>query len=255
MSLPGRSTPPGEGRALNKNTTSTALVIDDHELVATSLTYALSAQGFDAHQVPVTSLDAVLDAALKHSPGVALLDLELGTTLEGQVLNGVELVAPLRTQGWTVLVVTGTTDLDQVAAAVAAGAANWVVKGAELAELVTAAVELADGRGRLSEPERREMTERHRRAQHTTGRTAEKLARLSAKERKVLAHLMAGESAADIAQHTYTSIRTVRAQIRSILTKLEVNSQGAATALARNHPTPRHSIPARLWRRMRNRTK
>lgn len=235
-------------------TTSTALVIDDHELVATSLTYALSAQGLEAHRAPVTGLREVREAALEHSPGVALLDLDLGADPDGHALDGVELIAPLRAQGWTVLVVTGTTDLDRVAAAFAAGAANWVVKGASIAELAAAATALAEGHGTLPDVERREMLERHRQAQRTTGRAAEKMSRLSAREREVLDRLAAGTSPAGIAQETCTSIHTVRAHIRSILAKLEVDSQGAAAAIARQHPPQRHSIPAGLWRRMRGHT-
>src|SRR5699024_8806291 len=103
----------------------TVLVIDDQELVGTSLTYALASEGLDAHRVPVTSLRTVRQAAAEHVVGVALLDLELGTDATGAGLDGVELVGPLRAQGWTVLVVTGTAELDRVAAAVAAGAASW----------------------------------------------------------------------------------------------------------------------------------
>lgn len=229
----------------------TVLIIDDHELVASSLTYVLGRHGFDAHPVPVTDLNTVCDVALDHVPGVALLDLDLGNGSDGQALDGVDLVPPLRAQGWALLVVTGTPELDRVAAAVAAGATNWVVKGAELDELVTATIELAEGRGALSDDERREMLERHRLAQRAHGNSTAKLDRLSAKEHEVLDQLTAGASATDIARDSYTSIRTVRAHIRSILAKLDVNSQGAATAIARERPARSQPIPAGLWRRLR----
>src|SRR5699024_2245127 len=181
---------------------------------------------------------------------VAPLDLELGTDATGAGLDGVELVGPLRAQGWTVLVVTGTAELDRVAAAVAAGAASWMVKGASLAELVHTTVELAAGRGRLPESQRRAMLQRHRTAQHTAHRSAERLGKLSPKQREVLDRLAAGADAATVARQTHTSIRTVRAQIRSILTKLDVNSQGAATAILREHANRAPPIRASLWRRM-----
>jgi DNA-binding NarL/FixJ family response regulator len=234
--------------------TGTVLVIDDQELVAASLTYALRAKGLDAQRMSVADLDTVCAAALEHSPGVPLLDLDLGTDENGRSLDGVEFVAPLRAQGWAVLVVTGTTELDRVAAAVAAGASSWLVKGADLAELVNATAALAEGRGGLSESERRAMVERHREAQRTGGKTAERLSKLSTKEREVLERLTRGASPNAIAEETYTSIRTVRAHIRSILGKLEVNSQGADTAIAREHGTRPEPIPAGLWRRMRGLT-
>ncbi|MDH4148649.1 MAG: LuxR C-terminal-related transcriptional regulator, partial [Acidimicrobiia bacterium] len=55
---------------------------------------------------------------------------------------------------------------------------------------------------------------------------------LSTRESEVLAELMTGKSAADIAQDSYVSIATIRSQIKAILRKLEVNSQLAAVALA-----------------------
>lgn len=231
-------------------TAQTILVIDDHELLATTLTYALIGQGFDAHRVPVDDLETVRDTALLYSPGVALLDLNLGVDVDGRPLDGVELVTPLCAQGWSVLVVTGTDELDRVAAAVAAGAANWVVKGADLAELLTHITDLVEGRGRLAEPERRTMLEYHREVMRAHGKNTSRLGRLSATEHGVLDRLTGGSSAAEIAEETYTSIHTVRAHIRSILAKLDVGSQGAATAIARRHPEQRNSISARTWRQM-----
>ena len=53
---------------------------------------------------------------------------------------------------------------------------------------------------------------------------------LSVRESEVLEELMAGKSAADIADESYVSIATIRSQIKAILRKLEVNSQLAAVA-------------------------
>jgi DNA-binding NarL/FixJ family response regulator len=59
-----------------------------------------------------------------------------------------------------------------------------------------------------------------------------RLVRLTAHERSVLFQLTEGRSAAEIALKMAISLSTVRAHIRSILKKLEVNSQLAAVALA-----------------------
>jgi DNA-binding CsgD family transcriptional regulator len=55
---------------------------------------------------------------------------------------------------------------------------------------------------------------------------------LTPSERRVLFHLMEGLSAAEIAETLVVSIPTVRSHIRSILRKLNVNSQLAAVAIA-----------------------
>jgi DNA-binding NarL/FixJ family response regulator len=58
------------------------------------------------------------------------------------------------------------------------------------------------------------------------------LVHLTPSERRVLFHMMEGRSAADIAKTLVVSVTTVRSHIRSILRKLNVNSQLAAVALA-----------------------
>ena len=56
---------------------------------------------------------------------------------------------------------------------------------------------------------------------------------LTERERFVLAELMEGHCAEEIAQAAFVSISTVRSQIKAILQKLGVSSQLAAVALAR----------------------
>jgi DNA-binding NarL/FixJ family response regulator len=58
------------------------------------------------------------------------------------------------------------------------------------------------------------------------------LVRLTPSERRVLFHMMEGRAAAEIATTLVVSLTTVRSHIRSILRKLNVNSQLAAVALA-----------------------
>jgi DNA-binding NarL/FixJ family response regulator len=64
------------------------------------------------------------------------------------------------------------------------------------------------------------------------------LVHLTSTERKVLFHMMEGRAAGDIASVLVVSLTTVRSHIRSILRKLNVNSQLAAVAIA-NGADPR----------------
>ena len=230
---------------------TTILVVDDQQLVASTLTYSLRDYGFDARYLVVTDLEEVQTAALAYLPGIVLLDLDLGAGVDGKPLDGVDLIVPLRAQGWTVLVITGTTDLDRIAEAIAHGAANWMVKGANFPELLAAVVELTEGRGHLAQAERAALIARYREVLATHRKNAERLTTLSPREREVLGRLTQGATAATIAADTHTSIRTVHTHIHRILTKLEVSSQVAATAIAVRHreqPTP---IEPSVWRRMR----
>jgi DNA-binding NarL/FixJ family response regulator len=62
---------------------------------------------------------------------------------------------------------------------------------------------------------------------------AEKLERLTRREREVLAELARGHRAQAVADQYVVSLATVRTQIRSVLGKLEVGSQLEAVALYR----------------------
>jgi DNA-binding NarL/FixJ family response regulator len=56
---------------------------------------------------------------------------------------------------------------------------------------------------------------------------------LSVRERAVICKLMSGRCPAEIAREDFVAEATVRTQIKSILAKLEVNSQLGAVAVAR----------------------
>jgi DNA-binding NarL/FixJ family response regulator len=201
------------------------LVIDDHAIVATSLVLALRGQGFPARRSQVTSEAVILAEAETGERGLALLDMDLGLDVDGA-----DLVVPLRAAGWQVLVVTGSSSRNRIAAAIVAGAIGWVSKAAPFEQLLQAAVNAAAGRSTLSERERHELFELARGDQDRT----RLLDRLTTREREVLDRLAAGQRAAKVAEEFVVSVATVRSQIRSILAKLEVGSQLEAVALARS---------------------
>lgn len=60
-----------------------------------------------------------------------------------------------------------------------------------------------------------------------------KLERLTRRESEVLGHFLEGRQVKEIAQLSVVSEATVRTQVKSILSKLEVSSQIAAVGLAR----------------------
>jgi len=195
------------------------LVIDDHAIVATSLVLALRGQGIPARRCPVTSeAEIIAEAESGDQRGLVLLDMDLGLDVDGA-----DLVLPLKAAGWRVLVVTGSSSRNRIAAAIVAGAIGWVAKTAPFEQLVQAAAAAVHGRSMLSEQERRELYELNR----------GDLDRLTTREREVLDRLAAGQRAAKVAEEFVVSVATVRSQIRSILAKLEVGSQLEAVALAR----------------------
>ena len=105
------------------------LIVDDHDLVGTSLAVALTAEGFQARRAAAVDRAAVLREADTLPPGLALLDLDLGRDRQGRRRDGVELVVPLTERGWSCMVLSAA-DRNRVGAALAAGAIAAVPKRA-----------------------------------------------------------------------------------------------------------------------------
>jgi DNA-binding NarL/FixJ family response regulator len=150
---------------MSPRASATILVIDEQLLLSSALAYSLQGQGLDAHSIRITTLEGVQREAREYVPGLVLLDLDLGSGPDCQPIDSVDLIAPLCAQGWTVMVLTGTVNLNRIGDAIARGATNWIVKGATFSELVHAAVEIMAGRGRLLPADRDALIERHREVQ------------------------------------------------------------------------------------------
>jgi DNA-binding response OmpR family regulator len=140
---------------------ATILVIDAQLLASSALAYSLRDQGFDAH--PIRADLAKVQAAIRtHRPGLVLLDLDLCSAPGRQPFDGANLIGPLRAQGWTVMVLTDTADLDRITRALAQGAASWIVKGSTFAELVHATVEMIQASGQRLPPGHAALTRRRK---------------------------------------------------------------------------------------------
>ena len=211
------------------------LVVDDHELVGASIVVALAARGTAARQCRLTSTKGILDAADRLGRrGVVLLDLDLGFDAAGTRIDEIELIRGFSSRGWRVLVLSAVTDRRRVAAAIVAGSAGFVAKAAPLDELLDTVTAAADGRPVLRRAERATWVALHEQQRARDKHKHVRLRRLTAREREILELLAQGERAAVIAEEACVSLSTVRSQIRSILTKLEVNSQLEAAALLRD---------------------
>jgi len=206
-------------------------VIDDHRLFVSSLVLALASRGVQAQECPITTADDILRMAEGRPAGLVLLDLELGVGDRGEPIDELELIAGLRARCRSVLVVSGTTDERRIAAAIAAGAIGYISKAARLPQLIEAVARAKAGKPILSPEERDRWLELDRNGRATGRHDRHRWRRLTAHEREVLERLARGDRVAAIAQEFCVSLATVRAQVRSIHTKLDVNSQLEAVAL------------------------
>jgi DNA-binding NarL/FixJ family response regulator len=215
----------------------TVLIVDDHDLVGTSLAYSLSAEGLDARRVAAVDVGGVLAEAATSPVGIALLDLDLGRDRSGRRFDGVDLVAPLTEHGWRCIVVSSTADRTRIGAALAAGALAAVPKQAPFPLLLGKVRGALAGLPVMSPETRQRLIDSHLVRAAERREIAEKLDRLTRREREVLAELARGHRAQAVADQYVVSLATVRTQIRSVLSKLEVGSQLEAVALYRRGQT------------------
>lgn len=205
------------------------LIVEDHELLAQTLALTLESEGVPAQAVIPGSAAEVLGVADHTGARLVLLDIDLG--IEG--ITGLDLVEPLRGQGATVLMLTGERDELLIARALDAGAIGVVDKSRPFDELVEIIHRCLAGEPLPQWSARPELSGRLARHREETDRAMAPFALLTPREAMVLQALVDGLGAKAIAGALYVSLSTVRSQIGSILSKLNVNSQLAAVAAAR----------------------
>jgi DNA-binding NarL/FixJ family response regulator len=204
------------------------LIVEDHALVAISLQLALSARGWIVETTDGPTADHIIEQAHRFGPRSVLLDIRLGPS----VGCGIDLIAPLRATGTEVVMLTAETDPAVLASTLEAGAAGWIGKHASLDEVEAALGDVRDGVPLIGCNVREALLDdlRAHRARHRDAFSP--FEQLTQREGEVLAALVDGLSAEEIAETRYVALTTVRSQIRAVLRKLGVNSQLAAVARA-----------------------
>ena len=129
-----------------------ALLVEDHQLLAQSVSLALGMEGVAcvvAGPEHMTTRDTLFALAVEARPDVVLLDLDLGDLGDGS-----RLVGPLVDLGCRVLVVSASQDHDQICRALENGAVGVVAKNLPFDRLLDTALAAARGEEVLSPAER-----------------------------------------------------------------------------------------------------
>ena len=197
------------------------VVVDDRRLVGEAIAAFLVGSGLGAAAIPPPDIGRrVL------GPGVALVSL--GTASRG--VHVASLVSARRR-----VVVYGRWDERQVAEAVSQGAIGFVSGASSVVDLAAEVRAVLAGGGGFSAGERARLVALAHEARRAENGVARGLASLTPREGEVLDALLQGRRVADIAADSYVSVTTVRNQVQSILTKLNVHSQLEAVAAAHRH--------------------
>lgn len=197
------------------------VIVDDHRLLADSLSFALEDHGIRAIVPTLDASDVLLPEIVEQAPDLVLLDLDLG----GDLGDGSVLVRPLVEAGLRVLIVTATSDVEQMARAVELGAVGVLAKNGPFPELLDSVVTAARGGEVMAPVVRLHLLDEARRRRDQRAASLAPFGRLTERESEVLRELARGRAVAEIARRSFVSEATVRSQVRSILTKLGVRSQ------------------------------
>jgi DNA-binding NarL/FixJ family response regulator len=218
-------------------------IVEDHDLLAQSLAFALANLGVEVTPVRDLARDAVLETLRGRELDVVLLDYDLG-----DAGKGIDLIRPINDLGFEVVMLTGETSSVILGECVEAGAIGIISKTEPFERLIEQVSDVVSGRVILSVTARERLLSDLRAHRAEEGTRLAPFARLTVRESEVLQDLIEGKNAERIANDSFVSVATVRSHIKALLAKLGVNSQLSAVAMAQRAgwapPAARPNRPA-----------
>ncbi len=201
----------------------TVVVADDHPIVRQGLVAFLGSREDIVVVGEARDGSAAVAEAARQHPDVVLLDLVMPR------MNGVEATRRIRAlvPDSQVLVLTSFAAQDQVMDAIHAGAAGYLLKDVDPAD-IAAAIRAVHRGDAFLHPEAAATVI----AAVTDAGRAPLLDRLTPREREVLALIGAGRSNDEIAAALTIAQKTVKSHVSSILAKLEVRDRTQAALVA-----------------------
>jgi DNA-binding NarL/FixJ family response regulator len=223
--------PPGSGQASGPEPDGSGegalrvLLVDDHTFFRAGLRTLLEEQRITV--LEARSGEAALELAAKVAPDVVLMDLHMPG------MSGIEATRRLSDAmpGTPVVMLTMSADDAHVVEAVRAGARGYLLKDAELAEIVAGVRAAAAGESWISPRVTAVLLDTVRDASASSPEDAGG-PELSDRERAILRLIAAGRDNTQIGREMHISPATVKNHVSSILAKLEVANRVEAAVYA-----------------------
>ncbi len=204
---------------------TTIVLADDHPLVRQGLRAVLDATDDIAVVAEAEDGKAAVRLCVEHRPDLVLMDLQMPGLHGLDATREVRRMAP----GTAVLVLTMFDDDDTVFAAVAAGAAGYLLKGADGADIVAAVRAATAGQAVFGAA----LARRLQAWFASPGRRDLPFPELTGREREILDGVAAGLTNSDIGARLFLSPKTVANNVTAILGKLQVAHRAEAIVKAR----------------------
>jgi DNA-binding NarL/FixJ family response regulator len=201
------------------------LIVDDHGLFRTGLRTLLEPEGYEVVTAP--SGEVALRLAASFRPDVVLMDVHMPG------LSGIEATRTLLAERpeLPVLMLTVVEKKDSILEAIHAGAAGYLLKDADLRDIVSAVEAAVAGHSAISPPVAATLISSLRSAPAPVA----SIVPLSDREREVLSLIADGYDNAAIAQRLYVSPSTARNLVSRVLGKLGVENRVQAATYALRH--------------------
>jgi DNA-binding NarL/FixJ family response regulator len=224
--MPSQQNPAAEHRG-----PITVVLVDDEQLIRTSLGQTLSSAGLDVIGEAATARDAV-DVVTDVRPDVVLMDIRLPDSPGVEAIEQLSLLAPVS----RILILT-RTEQNRVVEAIVAGASGYILKTAPPKAIIAAVNATAAGEAVLDSQIAGKLLERIRERDipvTTTSHDAASAIRaaLTVRELEIFTRLASGNSNHDIAHELSLSTNTVHNHIASILAKLHLDNRIQAAVQA-----------------------
>ena len=206
------------------------LLVDDEELVRFGLRTVLEAVGGFEVVGEAGDGEAAVAAAHELRPDVVLIDIRM-PVLDGLAATRRMLALPHPPQ----VAVLTTFHVDEyVYAALAAGAAGFLLKDTPPREIAAAVRSVADGTATLSPAVTRDLIDSYvdRAATPRRSRARARIDELSEREQEVLRLVGRGEPNAAIGKALFVSEATVKTYVSRLLAKLQLANRTQAAILA-----------------------
>ncbi len=203
------------------------VVADDHSLFRYGLKAMLAnAEGFEVVGEATTGEEAV-EKVTELKPDIVLMDIQMPG------INGIEATRRILETNPRVgvVVVTMFEDDDSVFAALRAGARGYVLKGADVEEVLKVLGAVAEGEAHFGPEIARRLMGFF--SAPKPAAPAEAFPELTAREAEVLDLIAQGRNNAEIARRLYLSQKTVRNHVSNVFLKLQVADRSQAIVRAR----------------------
>lgn len=196
------------------------MLVDDHSLVREGLRHVLAATPGVEIIAEAGDGETALKLAAELKPDLVVMDLSMPG------LGGLEVTTRLRAllPAVKVLILSVHDHQEYVLGAVRAGAQGYLRKDTSPSELREGLRAVARGESYFSPPVARHLTNAVRGDTEDAGDTAQRLARLTPREREVLAGIAGGETSRAMAARLGISPRTVETYREGLSRKLGIRT-------------------------------